>query len=391
MNILFVHEISYLRPPIWELHALTELLSVRGHNVYVIDYGTSDIGLVARYRETDIVRTHPGAKVHLIRSPFLNIPVVNRLSYSLTYYTIIRKVLLEKKIDAVLLYSAPTNGWQTILVAKQLGIPVVFRSIDALHKLAPKILSLPTKIAESWVYRRVDKILTITPALSRYVVGLGANPAKVGILPLGITLDLPLDAPELKIRGMWDETQGKCSTLVFAGTLPLFSGLPEFLEQMPEMVARIPGLRLLIVGDGKQRPKLEKMVQELGLQERVKITGMIPHEDVPKWVAAADVGVLTFPAEGATRDIFPTKVLQYMACGKPVVATPLPGLVGFGLGQEHGVVYVRNGDWVSAIRYALADKEWLGRKARDYVEQEHGYDRIVSRLEGELEVLCKSR
>ncbi len=178
-----------------------------------------------------------------------------------------------------------------------------------------------------------------------------------------------------------------CPTMVFAGTLPRFSGLPTLIGQMPGLVARIPNLRLLIVGDGVQRPELERMIRELGLEERVKITGIVPHSEVPKWIAQADIGVLTFPAEGATRDIFPTKVLQYMACEKPVVANPLPGLVDYGLGEEQGVVYVRDGDWASAILNALVNRDVLGKMARRYVEHEHGYDQIVSRLEEELEAL----
>jgi glycosyltransferase involved in cell wall biosynthesis len=118
---------------------------------------------------------------------------------------------------------------------------------------------------------------------------------------------------------------------------------------------------------------------------------MVPHSEVPEWIAGADIGVLTFPAEGATRDIFPTKVLQYMAQGLPLAANPLPGLVDYGLGEEQGVVYVRDGDWASAIEKALCNKVALGEKAKRYVEQEHGYARIISRLEGELESLCKSR
>lgn len=382
MNILFVHEISYLRDPVWEWHQLADLLSLRGHNIYTIDYGAT------RYRETDIARVYPNAKVHLIRPPSF---VLGRLGYSFTYYSVVDKVLREHKIDAVILYSAPTNGWQTITAAKRLRIPVVFRSIDVLQKLVPKALALPTKLAESWVYRHVDKILTITPALSRYVVSLGANPAKVKILPLGIDLQTLPGALWRNSDGFWSQTGISHPTMVFAGTLPLFSGLDALLEQMPGLVTRIPNLRLLIVGDGIQRPKLERMIQELSLGDCVKITGMVPHENVPKWIATADIGVLTFPVSGATRDIFPTKVLQYMACRKPVVANPLPGLMDFGLGQEQGVVYVRDGDWASAIQYALADREWLGKRAREYVEQEHGYNRIVSRLERELEVLCESR
>jgi len=392
MNILFIHEINYLRDPIFEFHVLPELLSLQGHNVYAIDYGREQgSGLLSCYQEMDIARAYPDAKVHLIRPPFLKIPVIGRLGYGSYIYTIYIRVLQEKKIDAAILYSAPTNGVQLILTAKKLGIPVVFRSIDVLHKLVAKPLALPTKLAEKWVYRHVDKILTITPALSRYVVKLGANPAKVGVLPLGIDLQCLSEATKSKSSGLWDTTRGNYHTMVFAGTLPHFSGIPALISRMPDLIARIPNLRLLIVGDGVQRPKLERMIRELGLEEQVKITGTVPHKDVPKWIAQADIGVLTFPASGATRDIFPTKVLQYMAQGKPVVANPLPGLVDHGLGEEQGVVYVRDGDWGEAIEKALGDNRGvLGKAARRYVGQEHGYDKIVDQLEKEMNELCGS-
>lgn len=379
MNILFVHEISWLRDPIFEPHIWADLLSLRGHNVYAMDYGATC------YQETDITKVYPDAKVRLIRPPSLGL---GRIMHGVIYNLVIYTILKSRKIDVVILYSAPTNGVQTILATKRLKIPVIFRSIDVLHKLVPEILSLPTKLAESWVYRHVDKILTITPALSRYVVKFGADPAKVGILPLGVDLQCPPCYPELKSGGFADKTGIE---MIFTGTLPYFSGLPELIIQMPELVARIPGLRLLIVGSGPQRPELEQRIRELGLGEMVKVTGMVPHEDVPKWIAGADMGVLTFPAEGATRDIFPTKVLQYMAQGKPVIANPLPGLVDFGLGANQGIVYVRNGDWAAAIVKALANREVLGAVAKRYVRQEHGHDQIVSRLEKEMEALCKSR
>jgi glycosyltransferase involved in cell wall biosynthesis len=347
-----------------------------------MDYGATC------YQETDITKVYPDAKVRLIRPPSLGL---GRIMHGVIYNLVIYTILKSRKIDVVILYSAPTNGVQTILAAKRLGIPVIFRSIDVLHKLAPKILSLPTRLAESWVYRHAGKVLTITPALSRYVVKLGADPAKVGILPLGVDLQCHPCYPELKSSGFTDKTGIEHQTMIFAGTLPHFSGLPELIRKIPEMVAKLPGLRLLIVGNGPQRPELEKLLRELGLEERVKITGMVPHEDVPKWIAGADVGMLTFPAEGATRDIFPTKVLQYMAQGKPVIANPLPGLVDFGLGANQGIVYVRNGDWAAAIVKALANREVLGAVAKRYVRQEHGHDQIVSRLEKEMEALCKSR
>jgi len=390
MNILLVHEISYLRDPVFEIHTMAELLSLRGHNVYFIDYGREQVGsLWSGYQETDIARVYPGASIHLIQSPFLKIPVAGRVVYSCMCYRAVYTILQNRKIDAIILYSVPTNGIQVILAARKAKVPVLFRSIDILHKLVPDPLALPTKLAEKWVYRHVDKILTITPALSRYVVGLGANPARVKLLPLGIDLKYYQHAPESATDRLWVKSSTIYHNLVFAGTLPRFSGLNTLISQMPDLATRIPNLRLLIIGDGAQRPLLEKQIRELGLGEQVKITGMVPHDEVPKWIAQADIGVLPFPMDGATRDIFPTKVLQYMTQGKPVVAHPLPGLVDFGLGEEQGIVYVRDGDWGEAIRKAIKDRVVLGERARNYTEQNHGYDRMINQLEKEIAELCE--
>jgi glycosyltransferase involved in cell wall biosynthesis len=310
--------------------------------------------------------------------------------YGVIYNYVIYTILKSRKIDAIILYSAPTNGVQTILATKRLGIPVIFRSIDVLHKLVPKPLALPTKLAEKWVYRHVDKILTITTALSRYVVSLGANPDRVGILPLGIDLQCPSLPAKSKSGRLHGGTGIILRTMVFAGTLPHFSGLPALINKMPEMVARVPNLRLLIVGDGVQRPELEKMVRELGLGEQIKITGMVAHSEVPLYIQQADICVSTFPVSGATRDILPTKILQYMSCGKPVVSNPLHGMLDMGIGRKQGVVYVENDDWLTAINTAWENRDVLGSLARKYVEQEHGYSRIIDRLEKELEAQCKS-
>ena len=118
---------------------------------------------------------------------------------------------------------------------------------------------------------------------------------------------------------------------------------------------------------------------------------MVPHEDVPKWIDQADIGVLTFHASGATRDIFPTKVLQYMAAGKPVVTNPLRGLLDMGIGREQGVVYVENNDWGTAIQTAIENKVELGVAAREYVVKNHSYGQVISQLEQEIKALIRKR
>jgi len=395
MNILVIHEISWLRDPIWELHTLSELLSLRGHNVYAIDYESiweKNTSLVSHYRELDVARAYPNAKIHLIRLLFLKIPVISRLSYSLAYMYYIRKVLLAEKIDIVLMYSVPTNGLQTIWAAKKLGIPIIFRSIDVLHQLVTNpVLSYITCQMENWVYRRVDRALSINHALKRYLVDSGTSGDRVRVLPLGVDTSVfhPLDEDgKLRHRLGFEDTD---IIIVFVGTLPRFSGLDNFIKQLPRMKKSIPNLKLLIVGDGEQRLKLERLINELGLENDVQITGLVPHDEVPQYINLATVCINPFPVSDITKDIFPTKVMLYMACGKPVVSSPLDGLKDMGIGEEQGVLYTRYGNFVLPTLMAILNSGNPGERALDYAVRVHDYNKVVEQLETEIRELVEYR
>ncbi|MFH1646589.1 MAG: glycosyltransferase family 4 protein [Chloroflexota bacterium] len=286
---------------------------------------------------------------------------------------------------------SPTNGLQTIGAARRLGVPVVFRSIDILHELVPyPVLSPVTRWLERKIYSKVDLVLTISPRLSRYVTETGAPPERVKLLPLGVDTDIFRTMEEdAALRKQWGLGEGP--VVEFIGTLFDFSGLDEFIRRFPEVLKRVPEARLLIVGDGPQRPRLEKEIAAAGLGGRVVITGFKPFEAMPRYINLAAVCINTFRITDATRDIFPTKVVQYLACGRPVVATPLPGMQAIVDGEGQGVVYAGAEDMVARVADLLESAEKrreLGRAAMEYARQTHGYDRIVKELETVLAELA---
>ena len=202
---------------------------------------------------------------------------MSRFSAAFTHYQEIRRTIREKSIDAIVLYSVPTNGLQAVHLARKFNIPVVFRSIDILNQLVIwPILRPMTRFLEKKVYSRADMILTLTPKLSRYVVDMGAGDARVKLLLMPVDTNLFRPSVDFtEVRRKWGLTDQN-PVILFIGTLFDFSGLDILIRQFPEVLREIPEARLLIVGDGPQRSKLERIIAEGDYSKRSSSPGSSP-------------------------------------------------------------------------------------------------------------------
>ena len=404
MNILFIHEIDWLKKVVFEIHTLSELLSLFGHHVYVIDYesmwqkdGFFDFGSLKTKVVDNVHRAYPKAKVSLRRPGFIKIPGISRFSAIFTQYREIKKTIQEKKIDAIVLYSVPTNGWQAIHLARKFNIPVIFRSIDVLNQMVTSPLLRPlTRFLEKQVYRKADAILALTPKMEQYVVALGAAPAKVGqlLIPVDTEMFKPIPVPEA-LRKKWGLSK-KDAVILFIGTLYDFSGLDILIQHFREVLKDVPEARLLIVGDGPQRVKLEKIVIEEGLQNQVIITGFQPYSEMPQYINMSAITINTFLTNDTTRDIFPSKIVQYLACGKAVVATRLPGMAAVISGEKQGVVYCDSvtdmPKKIVVLLKSTKNRQALEKAGLAYARQKHSNEKVAHQLEEKLsEVIAEKR
>ena len=393
MNILFVHEVDWLDKPVFDVHFLAEGLSLRGHRVYAIDYEDSwkrssffDFGSLKTKEFSGVSRAFPVASVEVRRPGFIKIPGLSRISAFVTHYLEIQKTIREKAIDAIVLYSVPTNGLQTISLARKFNIPVLFRSIDILNRLVPyRPLRPVTKRMEKRVYSSVDAVLPNTPQYLKYVLGTGVAESKVRLLPF--PLDTGLFRPGVdgsEVRQKWGLKEGE-PVVVFIGTLFDFSGLDEFIGHFPSVIKEIPGAKLLIVGDGILRPKLERIIADQGLQGRVIITGFQPYRTMPQYINLASVCINPFLVTEANMDIFPAKMMQYVACGKATVATSLRGISTILPGESHGVVYAASPaemvPEVIALLKSPERRQRLGEAGLNQVRGKYSYEKIAQELE----------
>jgi glycosyltransferase involved in cell wall biosynthesis len=166
-----------------------------------------------------------------------------------------------------------------------------------------------------WAARGCSGIITVCEALKDVLVDLGVPAEKVAVLRNGVDLSLfsPINRGEARERLGLGKT-GK--VLLSVGGLIERKGHDIPIRALPEL----PGVKLLIVGDGELRHPLENLARDVGVADRVMFLGRLPQEKLPVYFNAADALVLASSREG-----WANVLLESMACGTPVIASNVWG------------------------------------------------------------------
>jgi glycosyltransferase involved in cell wall biosynthesis len=211
-------------------------------------------------------------------------------------------------IDAHYLYP---DGVAATWLSRRFGLPVVLtaRGSDVTHWPDYTIPRRLIRVACA----RADAIITVSAGLRDALARLGVAPARVTILRNGV--DLAAFAP--RDRAAARKTLGLDGpTLLSVGGLIARKGHDLTIAALAEL----PGWRLLIAGEGPAHASLLALAGRLGVGDRVRLLGSWPHEDLATLYSAADIFVLSSAREG-----FANVLLESIACGTPVVASPIPG------------------------------------------------------------------
>ena len=115
--------------------------------------------------------------------------------------------------------------------------------------------------------------------------------------------------------------------IAFVGNLARWQGVGILIESAIGLLSQGEKLKLLLVGDGPLREELMRKVFRSGFEKEFIFTGMIDYEDTPLLINLADICVAPFILKrNRVTGVSPIKVFEYMACGKPVVASRIEGL-----------------------------------------------------------------
>ena len=216
-------------------------------------------------------------------------------------------------VDVVLGSWAHPDGCAAIALAEILGVPAAVK----LHGNDMNVQSyLPaTERMLRWMLPRAKAVVAVSSALKRRAVELGVDDARVKLIMNGVdgSAFFPQDRRDARLALGLPEG-GHIAVCI--GNLVEAKGIFDLAQAFSSIAATQEHAHLYFVGDGVEK---QRLIERSG--DRVEVVGSKPFQEIPQWLAAADVLVLPSWNEGT-----PNVILEALACGRRVVATDVGGI-----------------------------------------------------------------
>lgn len=243
------------------------------------------------------------------------------------------------------------------------------------------MLAVRARLAGWWLYRvmlvRADHVFVQSEEMRRDLARYGVPPERMTPVPMGV----PAGVLETATSDAVNPTPG---LVAYTGTLAASRRLELIIDAFALVLEEIPDARLLIVGDGDtpdERLALEERAGRIGIAAEVQFTGFLPMAEAWRLAATAEIGLSPIYPDRVLRVGSPTKLVEFMALARPVVANHHP---------EHTWVLSRSYaglgvDWspeafAQAIVFLLRNRavgQQMGLSGRAWVAANRTYARIA--------------
>ncbi|MCA9263767.1 MAG: glycosyltransferase family 4 protein [Planctomycetales bacterium] len=389
MKVLILHQnfVDHLHPGGTRHFELAKYLMTAGHEVTIVagnvDYLTGQVIMKTRWGGAEqnldgvrVLRAYTYPSLH--RS--FTWRVIAFLSFMVSSVWV---ALRAGKVDVVMGTSPPIfqlpSAW---IVSALKRVPFLLEVRDLWPEFAVDmgVLKNPllirvARIVEKFFYARATHVIVNSPAYKDYLLGKSVPAAKISVVANGVDasmFDPAADGASIRQQFTLDDH----FIATYAGALGQANDIPTILRAAQRLKQR-HDIRILIVGGGKELPKLRELAQSLEL-ENVIFGGAFPKQQMRDVLAASNCCLATLQDIPMFRTTYPNKVFDYMAAGRPTVLG-IDGVIRKVVDDAHGGIFVPpgNDEKLAAAITTLADDPALcrtmGQSARVHV-QEH-FDR----------------
>jgi glycosyltransferase involved in cell wall biosynthesis len=406
MHILLIHQsfASLDEPGGTRHHELARFLAARGHRVTVIASPVSYLtGKARKARIPWVERQDGGPGVSVLRAytyPALHRSFIHRVISFLSFmFSSLVIGLGARRVDLVWGTSPPIfQGVTAWLLARLKGVPFLFEVRDlwpafaiAVGVLKNPVLIRMTEWLERFLYRQADQLVVNSPGFQEHVQARGAR--RVTLVPNGA--EAAMFQPDWRGEAFRREhgLEGKF-IVMYAGAHGMSNDLATVLAAAGQLLG-LEELAIVLLGDGKEKPHLVAQAAAMGLSN-VRFLPPIPKSEMPEALAAADACLAILKPVPMYATVYPNKVFDYMAAGRPVILA-IEGVIRQVVEQAGAGLPVPPGDataLASAIRQLAHDRQAgraMGARGRQAIEERFDRAVIAGKLASLMEDLGPAR
>ena len=265
------------------------------------------------YRASDEHHSVPGCDVEYVRYPAL--PAVSRPFNGRLCARAIAAPMRAFAPDLVLSYWLYPDAYGAMLAARRIGAPLVVGARGSDLRVRDAISRRLTRP----VLHAARRLLVVSEDLGRVAErDYGARPDRIRAIPNGCDASIFHPADRAEARQALD-LPADAEVVTYVGRLVPEKGLRELLVAAGELRSTHPRLQLVLVGEGPMHAELAALAAAGDLP--VRFAGTRPPAEVARWMCASDLVTLPSYSEG-----HPNVLVEALACGRPVVATPVGGI-----------------------------------------------------------------
>jgi len=374
------------------VHDINRHLARRGHAVTVVTPGNASMPPVDSFDGVKVVRFPLELPVDLTygRVAQTRVNVFGKLArvavmthYLEAQYRSTLAVAREQGADVIHAHWAIPTGPAAVQAARKLDLPSVITMHGGDVYVNPEQgYDFPTRWyvrpALRWTLRHAGALTAITDDCRQHALRAGAPDARMHLVFNGT--DLRRFSPAPLGKEAIDPRFGPHMIFACRQLFPR-KGIRFLIEAAAKLRPRFPDLKVVLAGDGFERPELIKLAETLGVSDAVTFLGWVPNSELPPYYRAAALSVIPSLEEG-----FGIPAAEAMGCSTPVVASDAGGLPEV---VEHGVtgLVVPRGDSAAlaeAIGSLLADparRATMGRAGRERALRLFDWDRTAEQFE----------
>jgi glycogen synthase len=322
-----------------------------------------------------------------------NLPVMGQWSVIRVLTKRLIEVARKERPDIIHAHSPALNGVAAIRAGRVLGLPVVYEvrgfweDAAVSHGTSSEggLRYRLTRALETWVLRRADEVTCICEGIRNDLIFRGIDPGKITIVPNAVDASRfqPVGARNSAIER--DLHLAGKKVIAFIGSFYAYEGLDLLVAAMPKLQSARPDIRLLLVGGGQVTDAIKSQIAQLGLQDKVIMTGRVPYEDVEAYYSVTDVLVYPRKSMRLTELVTPLKPLEAMAQKSMFLASDVGGHKELVRDGVTGTLFKADDidDLVRSLLRLLEEEDrWpaIRDAGRDFVENERNWINSVANL-----------